>query len=288
MNKIPQSKWWKRKLFLFMAITAIPLFGMSQNQFLDFVVDKNNDTIYGTIRNVFSQRPTFYEKLPKNSRRKFKSHQLKKYKTIRYNNRIYKLFTPSDGDGIYASQASPEIPEDSVMTRFGDFISVQKRLPDFVITKSNDTIYGEIKNPSLERIHLLDATNSRVEIEKQTIKKFRFNNDIFEFKNKKPKVNPLDDKEAYLQLLLDGNLKLYEYGNNQTISDLNHQLVLDTFYYIEKNGELILINNALHKKTLVEIFSDNKDLVSRLLNKEYVLDNIYLMVKFYNEMSSHN
>ena len=104
---------------------------------------------------------------------------------------------------------------------------------------------------------------------------------VIEHKEKR-RATVFDKKDAYLKLILDGKAKLYEYEYHYTQQDLNTNQNFnrsENYYYIEKNGELILINNLLHQKRLVELFSDNKELTSKILNKEYVIDNIYLIVK---------
>tara|TARA_R110000751_G_scaffold43361_2_gene100081 strand:- start:119 stop:964 length:846 start_codon:yes stop_codon:yes gene_type:complete len=275
-----------QRTFLILAI-VLPLFGFSQNEFLDFVIDHKNDTIYGTIRNVISKRSVLYElnSSPKKDKIKFRSHRLKKYKKIRFNDKIYTYVKPSNEDGIYAKKDTLTIPKDSIANRLGDFINIEKRHPDFVVTNTNDTIYGKIEDPIFGKLRLLDSSNVKVKIDKKRIKFFRFNNEIFEHKEKR-RATVFDKKDAYLKLILDGKAKLYEYEYHYTQQDLNTNQNFnrsENYYYIEKNGELILINNLLHQKRLVELFSDNKELTSKILNKEYVIDNIYLIVKYYNE-----
>jgi len=269
-----------RKLFLLTFI--IPILSFSQNQFLDFVVDQNNDTIYGTIRN----RTVLYEKNSniENNKIKFRSHKLKKYSKFRINDEIYVYEKPEFADGIYGSKET-KTSNDSIKKRIGDFINIQKKLTDYIITKTRDTIYGKIEEPIFGKLRFYDSLNNLIKIDKEKIKKFRFNNQIFEYKEKK-RVTPFDDKYAYLKLVLDGKVKLYEYEYNYSQNYINsRQLLKETqnYFYIEINNELILINNLLYKKRLAEIFSKNQTLVSKILNEEYTIDNIYLIVKYYNE-----
>ncbi len=273
-------KKYRRKIFLLLFI--IPIFGFSQNQFLDFVVDQNNDTIYGTIRN----RKVLYEKNSNSERDKikFRSHKLKRYRKFRINDEVYIYQKPKFEDGIYASKES-NTSKDTIVKKIDDFINVQKRLTDFVITKTIDTIYGKIEEPIFGKLRLFDSSNDMIKIEKENIKRFRFNNEIFEHKEKR-RATLFDDKDAYLKLLVDGKVKLYEYEYNYNQNDLNSGLFLNeykNYFYIEIDNELILINNLLYKKKLAEIFSDNQKLVSKILNEEYKIDNIYLIVKYYNE-----
>jgi len=269
-----------RKLFLLTFI--IPILSFSQNQFLDFVVDQNNDTIYGTIRN----RTVLYEKNSniENNKIKFRSHKLKKYSKFRINDEIYVYEKPEFVDGIYGSKET-NTSNDSIIKRICDFINIQKKLTDYIITKTRDTIYGKIEEPIFGKLRFYDSLNNLIKIDKEKIKKFRFNNQIFEYKEKK-RVTPFDDKYAYLKLVLDGKVKLYEYEYNYSQNYINsRQLLKETqnYFYIEINNELILINNLLYKKRLAEIFSKNQTLVSKILNEEYTIDNIYLIVKYYNE-----
>ncbi|WP_218598764.1 hypothetical protein [Polaribacter sp. NJDZ03] len=275
-----------RRTYLILTF-LIPVFGFSQNEFLDFVVTQKNDTIYGTIRNVISKRSVLYEKNsnPEKDKIKFRSHKLRKHKAIRFNDKIYTYVKPSKEDGIYAEKTKRTIPKNSIANRLGDFINIEKRLPDFVITNNNDTIYGKIKDPTFGKLRLLDSSNAKVKIGKEQIRAFRFNNEIFEHKEKR-RATLFDKKDAYLKLILDGKVKLYEYEYHYSQMDLNSGQYLnrsENYFYIEKGNDLILINNLLHLKKLVEIFSENQILVSKILNKEYIIDNIYLIVKYYNE-----
>ncbi|WP_282123083.1 hypothetical protein [Algibacter mikhailovii] len=281
----------KNQRTILILVFILPFFGFSQNEFLDFVINQKNDTIYGTIRNVISKRSVLYEKNsdPERDKIKFRSHKLIKYKKIRFNDKIYTYVKPSNEDGIYAGKTTRVIPKDSIAKRLGDFINIQKRLPDFVITNKNDTIYGRIKDPSVGKFRLLDSVNNKIKIETEKIKIFRFNNEILELKEKIIVVPPFFKKDdAYLKLVLNGKLKLYEfdYYYNRQLNENNNTSVnqnWEKLIFIEKDNNLIRINNLLHKKKLIEIFSENQKLVSKILNKEYIIDNIYLMVKFYNE-----
>jgi hypothetical protein len=275
-----------QRIFLILAF-VFPLFGFSQNEFLDFVIDQKNDTIYGTIRNVISTRSILYEinSNPEKDKIKFRSHKLKKFKKIRFNDKIYTYVKPSNEDGIYTEKTTRIAPKDSIINRLGDFINIQKRLPDFVVTNTNDTVYGGIGNPTLGKLHLLDSSNTKVNIEKESIKSYRFNNETYEHKEKR-KATIFDKKGAYLKLMLDGKVKLYEYKYYSNELDLNtNQYInrLKNYFYIEKESEVLLLGNLLYKKGLAELFSENEILVSKILNEEYTIDNIYLIVKYYNE-----
>jgi hypothetical protein len=275
-----------KRTFLILAF-ILPFFAYSQNEFLDFVIDKNNDTIYGTIRNAISKRSVLYEKNsnPEKDKIKFRSHKLRKFNKLRFNDKIYTYVEPSKEDGIYAIETTRIIPTDSIVNRLGDFINIEKRLPDFVITNTNDTIYGEIEDPTFGKLRLLDSSNTKVKIEKENIKSYRFNNQIFIHKEKR-KATIFDKNGAYLKLILNGEVKLYEYEYNYNQLDMNTNQYVnrgENYFYMEKGDEVILLGNFLDKKRLAELFSKNQLLVTKILNEEYIIDNIYLIVKFYNE-----
>ena len=157
-----------------------------------------------------------------------------------------------------------------------------------MITNTNDTIYGRIKAPVFGKLQLFNSSN--IKIEKNKIKAFRFNNEILQLKKNIIIDVPFFTKDdAYLKLIFDGKLKLYEldqFYNRELTGKLADKLNLsysDKYFYIEKGNDLILITGLLYKKKLAEMFSEHQILVSKILNKEYIIDNIYLMVKYYNE-----
>lgn len=274
----------KRNTKFLIILFITPFITYSQNEFLDFIVNEKGDTIYGTIRNIITKKSALYEKTTDGDRIKFRIHRLKKYKTLRFNDNIYTYQAPRTEDGIYEKEAFRKIPEDSIAKVLGNFVSVKKKLPDFIVTNSNDTIYGKIKNPAIGKIHLENSINEKIKIKEDVIKSFRFNNEIFVCKEKR-RARIFDDKQAYMNLLLDGDVKLYEYTYNTIEFDAstNKQMgVTLKHYYIEKETELILLGDFLHKKKLAYLFSEKEDLVQKILNEEYTIDNIYLIVKYFN------
>lgn len=276
------------KTFLLL-VFVFPLFGFSQNEFLDYGIDHKNDTTYGTVRNTITKNGLLIERNPKSTENKvtFRTHKLRKYKTIRFNDDIYWYEKPSVEDGIYTKSTPRIIPEDSIAKRFGSFVNIQKRLPDFLVTKTNDTIYGKFRDPIFWKFHFLDTNNVKVKIEKDHITSYQFNNDIFIHKEKRKAV--IFDKDgAYIKLVLDGRVKLYEYERIYKTVDLTTNLPTyqkATYLYIEKGDEVLLLDGFLNKKRLAKLFEDNQPLVSKILNEEYNIENMYLIVKYYNTMN---
>ncbi len=52
---------------------------------------------------------------------------------------------------------------------------------------------------------------------------------------------------------------------------------------MSKDNVLYLLREINYKKTLSEIFADNPILILKINEAEYTLENIYLIVKFYND-----
>lgn len=275
----------KKNSIFFVILLILPIISNTQNEFLDFIVDQKGDTIYGTVRNIISKRSALYEKINNGDKIKFRTHKLKQYKTLRFNGDIYNYETPMTQDGIYEKETFRNIPDDSIAKTLGNFVNVKKRLPDFIITNSNDSIFGQIKNPTLGKLYLDNGSNEKFKIDKDIIKSYRYNNEIYVCKEKR-KATIFDDKKAYMKLVLDGDIKLYEYQND--VTDYNFNTIrqfrnTNKYFYIEKGNEIILLGEYLYKKKLAELFSENKNLVAKILNDEYTIDNIYLIVKYFNE-----
>lgn len=269
-------------IFLFLLSS---FYSHSQKKYLDFIINKKNDTIYGTFREGINGKVLF----EKNSNQKkggvkYYSHNLKKLKSIRLNNELYIYKKPNDEDPIYSQTKKEHIDTTKIVTRFDDFENTQIKLKDYAITNTNDTIYGEIKKSFFDKLHLLENKDI-IKIEKKNITEYRYLNNIYRYVEK-PKVDIFDTKSAYLKLILDGNTKLYEYeyyiiGGNNTNSSITKKI--KHYSYIFKNNVFYQLKELNYKKILSEIFADNPILISKIKEEEYTLENIYLIVKFYND-----
>lgn len=250
-----------------------------QKEFLDYAITNSNDTIYGIIK-----KNVLFEKnlSPEKDGIKFYSHNLSKMKAIRFNDEIYFAQIKKE-DGIY--EALPLRDSiDYVWKTIGNFRSKKKKLKDFIVLKNNDTIYGQISSPIFGKQNLIESTNKKIKIDGETVKTYRFNNELFKFMEKE-KVNLFDSKNGFLKVLTSGKINLYEYeySNNNSNQSINNQT---KYYFAEKDNHLILLNsfmgNIKNKKKLVEICKDNEPLISQILDDTYELENIYLILKKYN------
>ncbi len=245
-------------------------------------MNQKNDTIYGTIRDglgdkiLFQKNPTF-----KKGGVKYYSHKLKKLKSLCLNDQLY-IYQPNNEDGIYAEPIKYDTDTTKfIVEKIKDFVNIKPRLKDYVITNANDTIYGEVKNPFFSKKYLVDANKLKYKIDKENIKEYRYYNNKYQFYEKK-KVDIFDNRNAYLKLLYNGKTKLYEYQQN---ADNRHQdLNGENYYFVLLNSELHLIRMINYKEKFKEIFFDNPELISKINDEEYTLENIYLIVKFYNEV----
>ena len=259
----------------------------SQEQFLDYIVKQNSDTVYGTFRNYTKNKIYFYEKNinPESSWIKFRKHNLKKVTSFRLNDKIYTYKEPKHTDGIYATSEKDTNTDQWLKSSIGNFIHKEEKLPDYVVTIQNDTIYGKIHNPFLGKLYLSGKNDLIVKIDKDSIQTYRVNNEIFYYKEKE-KVSLLDNKGDYLKLLVDDRIQLFEYKKTNNLH--NNQAGANTrtkkiFYFIQTNKKLALVDNFLYKKSLKRLFGDNSELISKIEKDEYTLDNIYLIIKYYNE-----
>lgn len=259
----------------------------SQEQYQDYMVNKKNDTIYGIIRNMPFDNRALFEKNPDSSNDKiaFYSHSLSKAKAFRYNDAIYVYEKPIRNDGIYAEK-SKERDDTTIELFIGKFVNKQPKLPDYVVLLNSDTIFGTIQKPLVGKLYFTDSKKEEIKIEAEKIKSYRYRNNLFRHMEKK-RVEIFDNKNAYLKVIYDGKIKLYEYEYSYEQEDLKSSLTSSirqrNYFYIEKNNELYLIRDLFHKSKLLEIFTDNKILHDKILKEEYGIDNLYLIVKYASE-----
>lgn len=259
----------------------------SQKQFQDYVVNKKNDTIYGVIRNIPFDNGELLERKtdPTKDKITFYSHSLSKAKAFRFNDAVYVYEKPIRSDGIYAEKNETK-KDTTVMLSIGKHVNRRPKLPDYVVLLNNDTIFGTIQKPFIGKLYLTDPKNEEIKIEAEKIKSYRYRNDLFRYMDKK-RVEFFDNKSAYLKVLYDGKIKLYEYEYSYEQGDLKKSILPPirqrNYFYIEKDNEVYLIRDLFHKPKLLEIFADNKILHNKILNEEYGIDNIYLIVKYASE-----
>jgi hypothetical protein len=287
-----------KKTIYLLGIFFLSVNCFSQKKIIDFLVTKKGDTIYGNIRKhqTFIKFNLYYSTNPNinsmelmeenkdiSKKKIYFSHKLKNSKCFSYRGRIYNYDEAIIDDGIYENDNI--IDTLNISYRIGDYVHKISRKNDYIINNNNDTIFGNINKPLFAKL-ALENLNEKIKIDKDEVISYRYENDIFKLKYK-PRVDLFDKKKAYLRLLIDGKIKLYDYNYKpyKTVDDKgkrNNSFYEMEYYFIEKNGEVIFINPIMFSKKVREIFFDNDDIISKLNNKYFVYEDLYAIVKLYN------
>lgn len=273
----------KRNLTSFVLLLIVTV-SHSQKQFFDYIVTNSNDTIYGVLKNVPSSRAVLLEINPNaaNPGEKLQARSLKNVKTIRWNDKIYHYSKRVGSDGIYGDEPlkSEENPTVNVTIRKGDFVHVEPVLQDYLVTRKNDTIYGTINNTAFGLPNLTDKNNNKIKVEYDEIASYRLKNSIYVFREVAG-ISKLISTKSPIRLLAEGKVNLYQYDYDSPASQFS-----TTYYYIEKNNQFTIINVASRgskqKEQLRELFADNANLAALINSDAYDMDNIYLIVNYYN------
>lgn len=243
----------------------------SQKEYMDYIITEKNDTIYGFLNSGFYERNPHF----KGSGLKYKHHSLSKVKQARHN---LEVFYSTKYDKELKAQKKSKSDSIIVFQSIGlnNFIRTEKRLPDYVVTPKNDTIYGRIPEgfSGSRKNYIIDENNNKIKINREDVMSLRFENKIYRnFFRANFKVN--DNEKDFLQLVSDGKVQLYSY----TISGMSGGGVSsggvptggsayggDTFYIV-KDNELIRMTGS--KKSIKKHFSDYPDLIALFDNTEY-------------------
>jgi hypothetical protein len=294
------------KKIILISILLVAISSFSQEKLLDYFVDKKGDTIYGIIRSNHTEigigvRPKsapqgngypicLIEESKSNQKNNYLSHNLKKTTSFRYRGKVYKFEKKENNDGIYFLDKKDTT---SINIEYGNFICRQQRLKDYIVTLSKDTIYGDIINP-LIGIPFIEFHGKKIKINKDEITAYRYRNEIFRFKQK-PRVEIFDNKEDYIRLLIDDEIKLYDDILNkntssfikQNYNNYEHKFMVNRFLYIEKKGEMIYINPIKFSIKAREVFSDCPQIIEKIAKGYYVYEDLYSMVILYNYYLKH-
>lgn len=270
----------KEKLILILLIIS-SFSSYSQNEYLDYIVTKKNDTIYGTMRRNLSDFVLF-EKKPKFKKGGLKSisHNLNRMKTIRYNDKIYNFKKRDNSDGIYESSSiNDTISKNTIETKLNkNYINIEEKLTDYIITTESDTIYGIINQPLIGKPYMISKNNAKIKIEKNDILEYRFNNSIYNYIKIFNKILFVDEND-FLRRLTNGKIKIYQLIINSNSNNFSSE---NFNYFIIKDDEISHIHSLNYKKKLSEILIDNQELIDKINENEYTIENMYLIGKYYN------
>ena len=208
------------------------------------------------------------------------SHKLKRSKSLRYNDKIYTYQKRDNSDGIYDTTSKEENKQDNLIeTKFNkDYINIEDKLIDYVITIKSDTLFGTINKPLIGKLYLVTENNVKIKIEKNEVLEYRFNNSIYNYIKIPNKIFLIDEND-FLRLVSSGNIKIYKLIIN---SDSKNFPLGALNYFIIKDNEISHIHSFNYKKKLSEILIENQELVDKINENEYTLENMYLIGKYYN------
>lgn len=99
-----------------------------------------------------------------------------------------------------------------------------------------------------------------------------------------------DDKKLFLRILIDGNLKLFNFYETQVTGgapgaggfSIPSTHSSDDCLLQKGEGELKKFKKGSFKKDMIEYLSDYPELCQKIENKEYKSDNLEDIVNFYN------
>lgn len=270
-----------KKLLTVLVLLFFQSLIFSQNACQDWAVLKNGDTIYGTFRGR-DDAGEFYENSEslKMKNIKFKRYKLRKLKSYTRNNKIFNFQKPEVTDGIYAKSVEEKDNDSLILTKHGNFVHQEKRLHDYVVIDL-DTIYGEIFRPVVGRKYIVNKAQQRIKIELDSVSSYRENNTLFF--QKKIKGIFFFKKEDYMELLVDGKVKLFRYYITHLY---DKRTIRKKFYLIEDETASYYLNKLNYTNLLREALTANNDVIAKINSRFYTYNNIYLAVRCFNEKFS--
>lgn len=243
--------------FFFNAARAQQSNGYIDGFFLDYIITKDGDTIYGAVKEELFK--TYLLKMDDNgSLIRYEANKLKGY---RYNGYVNTNKEPKDG--IYTGLKDKKDSLDSVQ---GDYF-----------VKNSDTIYGDVYEPILGSRYIIPKKGKKIKFRGEAGFVYKTGHYIYEYRDK-PKVETLDSKDDWLLLLYKGKeVKLYGYVTG-------HQ---GTCYFLEKDKEMHLLRMDENWLDLLnKLFADKPDVLKYFKSGFLGFENIYLAVRYYDEHSN--
>lgn len=275
----------KKNIFLFLLI-FIKVGIYSQTQIYDYIVDNNNDTIVG----IYSEN--YFVDLNK------KKYELpnERIKTIKHKDIIYTLrdknFKISNDSIVYLKIfENPNNPFKNKKSIYAHDLKLEL-IADYMITKNNDTIFGQVSRSIFNKYKIIDKTGKKIQFGTKKVKEFR-KDGVKYFNKKKRRIGFGDKKYGFLKLLIDGNAKLYEYtilrqntgvgiSSSNGASMINGGSSYESHYYIESGNNFDLINSNRFYRIIKRLLPENEKLHLKIRKKEFNLNTIFYLVKYYN------
>ncbi|QEE51142.1 hypothetical protein FUA48_16660 [Flavobacterium alkalisoli] len=233
--------------------------GYMDGFFLDYVITKDGDTIYGAVKEELFK--AYILKISNDGTGSYTRYEADNLKGYRYNG--YVTINKEPKDGIYTGLKAKKDSLDSAQNDY--------------IVKNNDTIYGDVHEPLLGSRYIIPKQGKKIKFKGEVGLVYKRGQYIYEYRDK-PKVETLDSKEDWLLLLYKGKgLKLYGYATG-------HQ---GTCYFIEKDKEMHLLRMDEDWLDLLnKLFADKPDVLKCFKSGFLSFENIYLAVRYYDEHSN--
>lgn len=263
---------------------------LSQNNLYDYILTKDNDTIFGIYRpkGIIDLNGKTKEIHPKN------------IKELRRKNRIYKLVENANSYENFTTNDSLVFINiilkngfwNNKIALYEHKLNKEKR-KDYIITKENDTLYGQIIRSFYLQYKIIDSKNV-TSIHSGRVKEFRKDGYRYYYR-KKRKINHEDKKYGYLKLILDGPVKLYGYSMHMEsgIVDVRSEkggkykdYEIENYemeYFIERDGVLNYVLPTRFYQIIKRVLPENKHLLKIIRNRGLKYYDIYFVINYFNE-----
>lgn len=253
------------KFIAALLLCCISFSGNAQNKngyvegfFMDYIVNKDGDTIYGAIQSqgiytwLLQPNPD-YDK----TNDKFIKHRFRGVKSYRLNGFITNGLIKEDG--VYDSQQILNATDGNQ--------------DDYVVMTDGDTIFGNVHRPIIGSKYIVKKDGGKIKFKENTVIAFKDGEFVYELWEKE-KLNILDGKKSYLVLLYKGKeITLYGYRDGAR-----------PCYYIYKDAKLYRLKlEDGWANTLELLFADNPATLNLFRYGFLIYDNIYLAVRYYDE-----
>ena len=256
----------------------------SQNDLYDYIITSKNDTIFGSYQDL---------KLIDLNKKKHRINS-DDVVEIKKNDCIYRLMTVINKD-FYSNENDSLI--DLKITNTRPLLNKKSTLyirkldknlrKDYIITIQNDTIYGQIELSTFNNYKLTKKSGEKIKISPRLTLEFR--KDGFKYLYKKKRPYTIGDKRhAYLKLIYDDKVKLFDYtiiGNYPSAFNLSNSFSSKTYYYVERDDEIELITPQRISSILKFIIPENKILLKKIKSREFTHKNMYIIIKYFNTMT---
>jgi hypothetical protein len=168
-------------------------------------------------------------------------------------------------------------------TSFITFAQELGYVPGYVVTNSNDTIRGLVKYANaapyrrLQKIKFKENKDAKVKVfPPEENKAFGAGDKVFHSCRS-------GGSRSFMELIIDGPLKLYEYSETMLGVPQNGASADATSYYLLREGAYDVFSvNGSFKKLIAEYLWDNKEIADKIREGVYKRRDIHEIVRAYN------